>query len=101
MKYITLSLGKSGKVASKKAIIDDEDYETVVQHQWSYRKKFKDQAYEKAYCEKIRTTLANFIIKPKVNYYVFFKNGNHLDCRKENLVIMNKSQFNAATKPFS
>lgn len=84
MKRIELSQGHF-------AIVDDEDYEHLIQHNW-YSRKTKNTIYAVANMNKTTVQMHRFIMKPERNFMVDHKNRNGLDNRRENLRICTRSK---------
>ena len=84
MKQITLSDGHT------KALVDDEDYDKVIKKSWNPCKKSK-RVNTKIYARSGNIDLQRFIItNVPPGHIVRFKNENSLDCRKENLAVVDK-----------
>jgi len=70
------------------AIVDDKDYGKVSRFNW-HKHKCEHNIYAATYCLKPRRLqLHKYILKLnniKINKIVYFRNGNTLDCRKENI----------------
>lgn len=78
------------KTASgKKLIVDSEDASRVKELNWT---TFADTRINKDYARHKTVYLQNFVLgtdgKPKTGVRIRFKNGNGLDCRKSNLIIL-------------
>lgn len=85
MKKIILNQGKQ-------AIVNEGDYYELSKHHWSYKKE--DQSgNEGVYCYSIGKWLHNFLTNCPKNKVVHHINGNRLDNRRENLVVLTRSQF--------
>jgi hypothetical protein len=85
----------------KEALVDDEDFERVACHKWSYRNR---DGYASSHgpslhlpCGKRRpaTLLHRFITMAPPDALVDHRNRDRLDCRRQNLRLCNKSQNNA------
>ncbi len=91
MKYIVLNTGQ-------KAIVDDEDYEKVNALTWTASKKSKlnnpkTYARHGAFLDLQRFIMQNVSEIPP-DFIVRFINGDTLDCRKENLEVINRMLSN-------
>ena len=88
MKTIPLTRGYS-------AIVDKEDYKKLAQHKWCVLipRSGKPYAYRQGYKStvgQIPMYMARIIAKAKKREVIHFKNGNSLDYRKENLLIIRR-----------
>ena len=74
-----------------KAIIDDEDYEKVMQHKWSFSRSTR---YPRCGTKNGTMYLHRFVLglTKEDKVVVDHKNGNVLDARKENLRICSRKQ---------
>ena len=87
------------KTASgKKLIVDSEDAPRVKELNWT---TFADTRIDKNYARHKTVYLQNFVLgtdgNPKTGVRIRFKNGNGLDCRKSNLIILGEKQTQVAT----
>lgn len=80
------------------AIIDDEDYLSVSDYAWNYTIGYKNHPVTARCFQLNNIELDNFIIKPNKGLYIYHINNDRLDCRRENMVLLSKAQFEA-TKP--
>jgi len=75
--------------SSKTATVSDADYEHVKQHRWFLKHNGKGGYYvaRSVRCgNTIRTILLHrFVLQPPDGYDIHHKNGNKLDCTRENL----------------
>jgi hypothetical protein len=99
MKTIILPYGRN-------CLVDDEDFDSLARFRWNYRHQRLNingfwERKEDAYCEAIKMSMQNLIMGPKKNFFVFHKNGNSLDNRRENLIILTRAQFEATKPPSS
>lgn len=85
----------------KVALVDDDDYERVSQHRWC-TKKDRNTYYATrcVYISGKETTQAlhRFILNAPPKTQIDHRNGNGLDCRKENLRYCSHQQ-NCANRP--
>jgi hypothetical protein len=90
-KYIELS-------QNKEAIVDDDDYERLSKHKWSYNCGYAIRA---VYVNGKRTMLRMHceITSPLKDEKVHHKNKNGLDNRKENLIVRKKGAFYPVIPP--
>ena len=87
MKTIPLTQGKV-------AIVDDSDYERVIQHKWCY----DGQGYATANVNGKQDRMHRFILKAKAGEHVDHVNMDGLDNRRCNIRICNNSQNHANTR---
>ena len=66
------------------ALVDDTDFPQVQAYQW-YGLKIGDKTYVTAYVDGKSTLLQRFLVPTASGHNIRFKNGNTLDCRRENL----------------
>lgn len=84
------------KVQEVRVMIDREDIDKVIKHMWHYNKEY-------GYCACRETRVPafyNFIMDVYDNYKykVAHKDGNKLNCRKENLMVLTNSEHNEFKK---
>ncbi len=88
MRKIKLTKGKY-------AIVDDEDYPYISKFTWGLRSGDDGYLYALTSIPLIRSkkyariAMQNFIVRHKNTERIYFKNRNGLDCRKENLEVLN------------
>lgn len=92
-------MAKSFKIPlsqGKYAILSEEDYKRVSKYKWYYDKR-RDLALR----QKNRKTvlLSRFVMDAKKGDYIYYKNGNRLDNRRENLVLATRQQIGGNRKP--
>lgn len=76
------------------ALVDDEDFERVIQYKWSsnigsYGFLPRRCVYNKG--KKTTQVLARFILDVPDGMQVLYRNGDRLDCRRENICIAKRS----------
>ena len=83
-------------------LIDDEDEEIVREHHW-YANVKNEGRIVYAYCDKLKMKLGRFLLRPEPHLRVIYLNGNALDCRRENLSVVEhfKSTRHRGKKPYS
>jgi hypothetical protein len=83
---------------NKIVLLDDDDFERLSQHHWCYRGERNDaQGYAIRHAKvdgKVRTVYMHREIMGQVppGHEVIFLNRDRLDCRRENLLIVNKEE---------
>jgi len=87
MKTIPLTQGKI-------AVVDDADYERVIQHKWCY----DSGGYATANVNGKQQRMHRFILKAKRGEHVDHANMNGLDNQRSNIRICNNSQNHANTR---
>lgn len=90
-----LPIGKQGY----RALIDEQDFDRVSRHHWKMNRDRDTRAvFAYTYAKsgeltksgrRRRVQLSHFILGLKQGERVYHRNGNRLDCRKENLVRKN------------
>src|ERR1700720_2853018 len=90
MRQITLNQNKA-------VILDDEDYDRFFVYHWCYKpERNGNQGYAITHAKvgrKVKTVyLHREIMGPPPGYEVVFKNFDRLDCRRENLAIVTKTE---------
>ncbi len=79
------------------AVVDDEDYESVSGYSWSVYSNGGNKLYAKAYNPNDGTliSLHRFLMRAQKGELVDHKDGNGLNCTKQNMRIANQSQNQA------
>src|SRR5947209_9538506 len=85
MKMLELTQGRV-------AIIDDEDYERVIRHQWHFTKQGYAAGWVAASGRREKVLLHRFILAAPENINVDHVNGNKLDCRRSNLRLATRTE---------
>ncbi len=84
--------------SGQKLIVDSEDASRVKELKWT---TFADKRIGKNYARHSTVYLQNFVLgtdgKPKTGVRIRFKNGNGLDCRKSNLIILGQKTTQVET----
>ncbi len=70
-----------------KTVVDDEDYELLMQYSWSFH-----QGYAKSYVNKKHTGMHRFLMNTPLGKETDHINGNRLDNRRQNLRVVTNSQ---------
>jgi AP2 domain len=81
--------------SKKKLIVDDEDYSRLSKHNW-----YVLDGYVYTYAVISHKPYARTVVRPQrmimdildPKTTVTFRNSNHFDCRRENLVVLDKSE---------
>lgn len=91
---------------NKIAIVDEEDYARISKYTYyCHINEVYEYAGRGAYLENDRILTQIYLqedilkIRSNKNQIILFKNGNGLDCRKENLLVVTPGQRNMAQKP--
>lgn len=87
--FVHLTLGKV-------ATIDVDDWDRVSQHRWSCQVKHnptRDYYRAKTNINQRPTLLNRFVVGAERDFDVLFENGNQLDCRKANLLIIESNRI--------
>ena len=96
MKQIPVSFGEF-------ALIDDEDYSEVSKYSWTTQKratktnKVAVRAFKKGDWWT-NEALHRFITKVPYGMYVLFKDGNGLNCQKDNMIFMKNGTWSKNRK---
>jgi len=69
----------------KVALVDDEDYERVAQYKWTLHKPNENNLYAKAKIDGRSVSLHCFLLGVSGSAIVDHKDGNGLDCRRDNM----------------
>lgn len=72
------------------AMVDDDDYENVMQHRW-YADVTKWTTYAKSDSVYKRARLHTYIMQPPAGMIIHHKDKNGLNCQRENLEITYQS----------
>lgn len=96
MKTIPISKG------AKDAMVDDQDYDRLAQHNWFFN---RGQIYTKMSFPsgKAKPSSSRFVLKIRMDYYIFnytphinarivHKNGDPYDCQRSNLEVIIKDE---------
>lgn len=76
---------------NKETIVDDEDYEQLVQYNWYYHNGYAVRKSSRKTKDRKTLYLHRILLNPG-NQYIDHINGNKLDNRKENLRVASRSQ---------
>lgn len=107
-----LSLGKGARIhQGQVALVDDEDYEDLLQYSWYVTKRNGKGVYHAIRAESKGTRegggrvgviifpLANHVTGAPKDSFVVHKNGNQLDCTKDNLQVYTRREYLATLPP--
>ena len=87
MKTIPLTHGMA-------AIVDDEDYDSLSQYKWSAHGNC-GHWYPVRYHNKTIIRMTHVILGMESHRMIWFRNGDSLDCRKDNLELRDTAEYRA------
>jgi hypothetical protein len=78
---------------SHKALVDDRDYDLVIQHRWTYH-RYGARTSDLSESKALRTYMHRFILGlTDSEVRVRFLNGNVLDCQRKNMLVQRRSHI--------
>jgi hypothetical protein len=90
MQHIPLSQGQV-------AVVDDQDFPLLSDFRWAYRAERDDRQgyavrHHKVDGKDRLSYMHRQIMQPPAGHEVIFRNGDRLDCRRENLLVVTKQE---------